>query len=177
MYSEFIVNQKENTNIKTFFEFVYYFELPFLPIFIPIWLFLRSYFGNIKISNTKTLEQKRYSIRGENKSETFSLGMEEFIYAKAQQNYVDIIYKTEKGISHKMIRSTLSNLIEQLPDYDQIHRSYLVNLHHLKTVEGNARKRVMKFNVSVDPIPVSQKYYELILENKPELFLKLQIQH
>ena len=64
-----------------------------------------------------------------------------------------------------MIRSTLSNLAKQLPNAWQVHRSYLVNLDFLKSVEGNARKRFLTLTIIEEDIPVSQKYYDA-LKNK-----------
>tara|TARA_Y100001933_G_scaffold262419_1_gene319834 strand:- start:11254 stop:11499 length:246 start_codon:yes stop_codon:yes gene_type:complete len=75
---------------------------------------------------------------------------------------VDVYYKTEIGIEQKTFRNTLSNIMKQLPKAWQVHRSYLVNLDYLTSLEGNARKRFMRISETEETIPISQVYYEAL---------------
>ncbi|MEO9549354.1 MAG: LytTR family DNA-binding domain-containing protein [Maribacter dokdonensis] len=99
---------------------------------------------------------------GNNKSETLTICEADFIYAKAQQNYVDVFYKTDNGMQQETFRNTLSNIMKQLPKAWQVHRSYLVNLDYLESVEGNARKRYIRISTTEETIPISQIYYKAL---------------
>ncbi|MFY0712167.1 LytTR family transcriptional regulator [Seonamhaeicola sp. NFXS20] len=139
------------------------FCLPFTPIVVPLWLYLRSKYGLIEVPlpSKKHVEEKvTITITGNNKSETLTILESDFIFAKAQQNYVDVYFKTEKGVKQKTFRNTLSNIMKQLPNAWQVHRSYLVNLDYLTSVEGNARKRFMRISETEEIIPISQVYYK-----------------
>lgn len=165
LYHYLAISENNTLSASNLWGFIKYFGLPFVPILIPLWLYLRSKFGTIEILDSKRLKSKPITISGDNKSESFNLLDSDFIFAQAQQNYVVIHFNSEDGIQQKMIRSTLSNLGKQLPNAWQVHRSYLVNLDYLKSVEGNARKRFLTLTIVEDDIPVSQKYYHA-LKNK-----------
>ncbi len=61
-----------------------------------------------------------------------------------------------------MLRITLTQLKEQLPNAQRVHRSYLVNLNMAEKIEGNARKRLLSLKNIPEPIPLSQKYYRTV---------------
>ena len=162
-YAFFVVNESSGITVRFYKDFYRYFGLPFAPIVLPIWWYLRSNFGSIEVPSVKELStDSLITILGESKQEKLSLAFSKFIYAQAQQNYVVIHYLNEEELQQKMIRSTLSNLRSQVPDAWQVHRSFLVNLDYLKTVEGNARKRFVSLSVASDAIPISQKYYDAL---------------
>lgn len=162
LYHFLVISQQTELTSSNLFNFIRYYGVPFAPILIPIWLYFRSKFGTIEILEKKTVRSQYITIQGDNKSESLKILDSDFIFAQAQQNYVVINYKVENDIEQKMIRSTLSNLTKQLPNAWQVHRSYLVNLDFLKSVEGNARKRQLSLSVINEPIPVSQKYYDAL---------------
>ncbi|WP_396602606.1 LytTR family DNA-binding domain-containing protein [Algibacter sp. R77976] len=151
-----------NESIKVF---IISFGLPFTPIVVPLWLYLRSKYGQIEVpmyDKSTTKKIKSVTIIGNNKSESLTIFESDFIFAKAQQNYVDVFFNTENGMQQKTFRSTLSNIMKQLPKAWQVHRSYLVNLDYLKTVEGNARKRFIRISATEETIPISQVYYKAL---------------
>ncbi|UMB59210.1 LytTR family transcriptional regulator [Lutibacter sp. A80] len=164
-YHFLIVSNLHTFTLKAIWGFAKAFCLPFTPIVVPIWLYLRSKYGVIEVplSNKKNTKKiNSITITGNNKSETLSILESDFIFARAQQNYVDVYFKTEKGVAQKTFRNTLSNIMKQLPNAWQVHRSYLVNLDYLKTVEGNARKRFIRITASEEIIPISQLYYKAL---------------
>lgn len=164
-YHFYVVSGLTTLHAASIWGFMSYYGLPFTPIVIPVWLYLRSKYGVIEVpihNAEKIKSAKTVTVHGENKTETLSMRESDFIYAQAQQNYVDLYYSTSEGIQQKMFRSTLSNMMIQLPNAWQVHRSYLVNLDYLKTVEGNARKRYIRISNIEETIPISQKYYEAL---------------
>ncbi|GGG97589.1 hypothetical protein GCM10011416_14510 [Polaribacter pacificus] len=126
---------------------------------------MRSKYGLIEVPiSTKEQPKKMKSITivGNNKSESLTIFESDFIFARAQQNYVDVYFNTETGMQQETFRSTLSNIMKQLPKAWQVHRSYLVNLDYLQTVEGNARKRFIRISLTDETIPISQVYYKAL---------------
>ncbi|ADY30066.1 LytTR family transcriptional regulator [Cellulophaga lytica] len=164
-YHFYVVSGLSSFTSKLIWGFIKSFGIPFTPIVVPFWLYLRSKFGSIEVplyNKENTKRNKTITIVGNNKSETLTIFESDFIFAKAQQNYVDVYYNTENGMQQKTFRSTLSNIMKQLPKAWQVHRSYLVNLDYLKTVEGNARKRFIRISATEETIPISQIYYEAL---------------
>lgn len=164
-YHFFVISGLTSFTYELIWSFIKSFGVPFTPIVVPLWLYLRSKYGQIEVPNydkSSTKKVKKITINGTNKSETLTIFESDFIFAKAQQNYVDIYFNTDKGMQQKTLRSTLSNIIKQLPKAWQVHRSYLVNLDYLKTVEGNARKRFIRITTTEETIPISQIYYKAL---------------
>ena len=164
-YHFYVVSGRASFTSDLIWHFIKSFGLPFTPIIVPLWLYLRSKYGVIEVpmsSIERSKPVKTITIVGNNKSETLSIFESDFIFAKAQQNYVDVYFKTADGMQQKTFRSTLSNIMKQLPKAWQVHRSYLVNLDYLTTVEGNARKRFMRISETEETIPISQVYYKAL---------------
>lgn len=177
LYHFFLVSDLSVFSFSDIWDFMRSFGLPFTPIFIPFWLYLRSKFGIIELPNQNTNSTKideTISINGENKSEVLRILESEFVYAQSQQNYVDIYFLADDKLHQKMMRSTLANIMEQLPNAWQVHRSYLVNLDYFKALKGNSRKRFMTISINDESIPISQKYYKALSERLSKSSQELQ---
>ncbi len=164
-YHFYIISGLSTFAFAEIWDFIKSFGLPFTPILVPFWLYLRSKYGIIELPlhNAKQAKEDGFvTINGENNSEELTILESNFVYAQSQQNYVSLHYDSENGMQKEVFRSTLSNIVKQLPNAWQVHRSYLVNLDYLVAVEGNARKRFMKISKSDEVIPISQKYYEAL---------------
>ncbi|WP_188598654.1 LytR/AlgR family response regulator transcription factor [Polaribacter pacificus] len=164
-YHFYVVSGLPTFTSKLIWGFIKSFGLPFIPLIVPLWLYLRSKYGLIEVPiSTKEQPKKMKSITivGNNKSESLTIFESDFIFARAQQNYVDVYFNTETGMQQETFRSTLSNIMKQLPKAWQVHRSYLVNLDYLQTVEGNARKRFIRISLTDETIPISQVYYKAL---------------
>lgn len=164
-YHFFLISGRQDITAQAIWGFIKSFGLPFIPIIVPLWLYLRSKYGIIEVpmfDKESIKKVKTVTILGTNKSETLTIFEADFVFAKAQQNYVDVYFKTVDGMQQKTFRSTLANIMEQLPKAWQVHRSYLVNLDYLTNVEGNARKRFMTISETEEKIPISQMYYDAL---------------
>ena len=87
--------------------------MPFTPLIVPLWLYLRSKYGIIEVplqDKKNVIVEKSIIIQGESKSEILTIFESDFIYAQSQQNYVEVYYITKDGVQQKMFRSTLSTL-------------------------------------------------------------------
>ncbi|MDX1373355.1 MAG: hypothetical protein R3321_12850, partial [Nitrososphaeraceae archaeon] len=125
-YNTYVVN---DLSIETNYilQWIKDFGLPFTPIFMPIWIYLRFRFSKVLIKLPIKRGQSTINIVGNNKDENLSFLEEDFIMAKAQANYVDIYYLQEERIQKEMIRHSISGIQELITSAQQIHRSYLVN--------------------------------------------------
>jgi hypothetical protein len=164
LHNFYIVNSLTGFNFNYLSGFLLYFGLPFIPIIVPLWIYLRFKFGKMKTVDTSRTSEL-LTITGDNKTESFSMSSSDFILARAQQNYVQIFFVEDGKIEQQLLRSTLSNIKDQIPNATQVHRSYLVNLDFVTEVEGNSRKRKLVLSRKVEPVPITQKYYES-LENR-----------
>ena len=70
----------------------------------------------------------------------FTLHPEHIAYVVAEGNYCSIHFANPGDRAPLMLRSTFSHLIDQLPPelFTQIHRSYVVNERHIKSVDISA---------------------------------------
>lgn len=141
------------------------FGSPFFIFLGPIWGFVRFRLGNGYQVANENPDPILLQIVSQNKKESFQLAAAQFIYAQAQQNYVEIFYQDESGaVARKMLRISISRLQDQIPSSQQIHRSYLINPDCIAEIQGNARKRFVQLKTIPKPLPLSTKYYETIQE-------------
>jgi len=177
LYKGWVMDSGQGLSWRAWKGFLTYAGIPFLPILGPLWVYFRIRFGFIRLPESKKEQNDTLiTLIGTNKSDQLTLITNDFVYAQAQQNYVSVVYKEGEEIKQEMIRATLSRIHEQLPEVYQVHRSYLVNLYYLKTVKGNVRKREMLFTLPLEPIPVSQKYFEALQYKLSNSSLKRQLQ-
>lgn len=89
----------------------------------------------------------------------FDIATDDIRYIKAMQNYLTIDFIGESP-QKEIVRQTLSSVEEKIPDTSLIrcHRSYIVNLHHVEQVTGNAQGLKLKLKDSEEIVPVSRSY-------------------
>lgn len=155
-----------------FFPWLKVFGLPFIPIFLAFWVYLRFNFSKIKLSKTSKLKDPFVRITGDNANEVIEIQWSQFLMANSQSNYIEIFtLDTDSNRANKdMIRGTLSSLIAQLPDATQVHRSFVINLDHITKLEGNMRKGGCYLKGIDEKIPVSPKHFKALkekLQNRP----------
>jgi DNA-binding LytR/AlgR family response regulator len=88
-----------------------------------------------------------------------TLHNEAFIFAEALENYCEIYFYEVDKIKKLIIRSTISNIAEQLKPNEAIfkcHRSYVVNLNLVENVIGNVQGSKIKLKNIENQIPVSR---------------------
>ncbi len=113
---------------------------------------------NTSHDSTKSTESKNILIKTKLKNEDLQLNVKNLLFAKAEGNYVELYLKEEK-VNKVLKRITIKELESILKPYPAIiktHRSYLVNLEHIKNVSGNAQGYKLKLDKIPDKIPVSR---------------------
>lgn len=159
LYNISIVNNI-SFSLYNYYYFMVWYGLPYLPLLIPGAVFLHLQFIKKETSEAvtgtkKTTSKTHITITGKNKEEKLKLDIQDFIFAEANQNYVTIKYLKKNRVHKKIIRSTLSEVDNQIPNAHRIHRSYLVNPDHIKRINGNSRKKKALLSIPGEKIPVS----------------------
>ena len=148
---------------QAFFSWFSSFGLPFAPIILMPWVYLRFRFSEIQLHNSTKEKDASVEVKGENSGEIYSFLWSQFLLAKSQSNYVEIILKSEDEHNQKIIlRSTLSKVKQQLPKSLQVHRSFLINMDNIQKLEGNSRKGWCIISNIEDYVPVSPKYFKAL---------------
>ncbi len=114
----------------------------------------------------------------ENKEEDFEVEADNLLYIQAADNYLEIIFLENQSISKKLIRNTLKSISEivekDFPQFFRCHKSYLINLHQVKHISGNAQGYKLHLFYGEELIPVSRKNNSII-KQKAEIFIKKQV--
>jgi hypothetical protein len=140
------------------------YALPFAPLFIPLWAYLRYRFSQVTIGHEE-LSDETLTVEGQNSGERVRFKWSDFVLATVDSNYLDIyVLNDESTIEKHVLRGTLSGLVDQLPKAQQVHRSYLVNTSHIKDLSGNSRKGAVILNHYPDEVPVSPKHFTALKE-------------
>lgn len=109
-------------------------------------------------SEKSTVQQKkgeiqRMFLRSDKKH--IQVAVDDILYFEASGNYTKVVLKEEMIT----IRETITNLIYQLPESDfmQVHRSFIVALNHIRSIEGN------QIIIADHKIPIGKFYKENVI--------------
>ena len=136
-----------------------------IPVIGPVFLYLRQKLGERFLQTPPNT----IIITGENKNEKLELPRESLLYIKSIENYIEIFFINDSKIqTSKTFRQTLSKINEQLPFLEKCHRSFLVNIHQIKEIQGNSQSAKITFQQIDTKIPLSKTLYKSI-KNKVDL--------
>lgn len=164
---DIIYNNPNNWSWKYFYEEIrntFLVGILLLSILVPL-NFLRLNRQNINMANTLTIVGKRATnkseifIRTHLKGDDFKLNVENFLFARAEGNYVALYVRNENSVDKHLKRISIKDLELQLSAILNIirtHRSYLVNLHFVNSVKGNAQGYRLELNGYEELISVSR---------------------
>lgn len=106
------------------------------------------------------VQQEMLFFTSETGQEPIVLKPQDFLFAAAAGNYVEL-YCLENGVPKKnLIRSSLSRVeeaVQQQPQMVRCHRSYLVNLEQVRSFSGNAQGLLLELQTGGYSIQVSRK--------------------
>jgi DNA-binding LytR/AlgR family response regulator len=109
----------------------------------------------------------KINLRFENESD-LALSLKDLICIEANDNYSAVFYYKEGKVKKELYRATLKKLEEQLAAHVDIlrcHKSYIINIAHIKRVSGNAQGFRLHFLDLTFDIPVSRKIPREIIDN------------
>jgi hypothetical protein len=110
---------------------------------------------NISVTDTNAT----ITIQSDNGYEQLTFAPNDFLYAESADNYVRFVLHTEGKTLTKMLRLTMKQAEEQLSPHTGVvrcHRSYLVNVHRVRHVEGNAQGLRLTLHGADAEIPVAR---------------------
>ena len=134
-------------------------EFPLMMIF-PLFI----YIGLSSILKSKSKEEIHISFQSENGKDNLKIRMQDFLYAKSLENYIEIVYLVNNQSANHLIRKRLKVLeleFKNIPEIVRSHRSYLVNRLNSRSVKQSKTK----FHVEVgsEMIPVSKQFKDSFL--------------
>lgn len=138
--------------------FFRYCMLPVMLLLLPFYMYFRNKFGE---RNTRK-NSDDIALNGLNKGEKIRIQKGTLLFVKASENYVEIYYTKNNAVAHETFRNTLSAINTQAPFLRQCHRSYLVNLTSIKSLQGNSQNAKINFHHHDLSIPLSKSYYNAV---------------
>lgn len=105
-------------------------------------------------------------IRTEQKGKMLKINLDEIDYIEGMKNYVAFHKGKDKIIAYL----TMKEIEDRLPKnyFMRIHKSYIIALNHIKTVEGNT----ILMNSRPERIPISETYKEVFMEKMRNRILR-----
>lgn len=104
-------------------------------------------------------------------SETLTFKLPDLLFIEADDNYSTVFWQNGHGIEKKLLRINLKNIESQLNNTYAIrcHRSYIVNVHAITNITGNANGYKLQIRDSDFSIPVSRPKGKELMEKISQL--------
>ncbi|MEO6305154.1 MAG: LytTR family DNA-binding domain-containing protein [Bacteroidia bacterium] len=102
----------------------------------------------------------------ENEKDKIELTAEQLLYIESADNYSNIVFMEDDKVKKQLIRSSLKRIESQIT-FDHIvrcHRTFIVNLKNVKSIEGNAAGYKLSFADANYFVPVSRNFGNTIIE-------------
>lgn len=109
------------------------------------------------------------TIKSENGRDQLHVKVEDILFIKAEDNYISILFSQGGKKRSKLLRQTLSQVekyLENNSSFIRIHRSYLVNVGAINSIDKSARKTEVSVG-DQDVLPVSKKYLPYLEQVHP----------
>lgn len=106
-------------------------------------------------------ENFKYLFCDENNKNKIEILAQDLYFIKSAGNYVEIFAKSKELVKPVLLRCSLKSIEKQLSNSDIIikcHRTYLVNILLICSVEGNSQGYKLKLKDCEFEIPVSRSY-------------------
>jgi hypothetical protein len=127
---------------------------------------LQQYHHHQELTNEK-VPRPQITFKSEEKKGEIILDLDCFLYAQADDNYLEICYLKDEKLQKALLRNTLKNVEMDLvafPSIFRCHRSYLVNLNNIKNVEGNSQGYRLSFEKTDFRVPVARNLSKIFKE-------------
>jgi hypothetical protein len=104
-------------------------------------------------------------IGAENAEEGLQLSPSQLLFIAAADNYIKIYHLEQDQVKQTLLRSTLKKAAAGLADHPQFfrcHRTFLVNLDHVNSINGNAQGYKLQLAHTQEWLPVSRSLHDEI---------------
>lgn len=118
---------------------------------------------NERLMKSRNLKEALIHLESEYKTDSITIKADALVLVKSADNYIEVYYRSNGNVKKQMVRSSLKKAEETLRDFDflfKCHRSYVVNINHIKEVRGDSQGYTLSFDQIDFPVPVSQNYIE-----------------
>ncbi|WP_342331247.1 LytTR family DNA-binding domain-containing protein [Pedobacter sp. FW305-3-2-15-E-R2A2] len=142
-------------------------------LFFSYFLFARSYFHQRKTELAAAVpvseitlpeNQENIFVKAHVKIDDFNFNPADFLFARAEGNYVEITMRREHGLQKELRRISLKQLELQLTGYVgflRCHRAYLINIQKVADFSGNSQGYLLSFDEVAEEVPVSRANLQL----------------
>ena len=165
LYDRFIVVKDGYVTFGFLLEYILVLGLPFYPVILFIFHFLKTAVFPIQIYlpiAKEDLKEDILYIEQDNASIGFSTNLNQLLYIQSQDNYIEIHYLKDGDYTKHLMRGTLKKLLNDFPFLLKVHRSFIVNPYKVECLVGNYTKAAISLkNVDVS-IPVSKSYFSSV---------------
>jgi len=121
---------------------------------------LKFQFEQVLINRDTAVDHKALLFfQGQGNNEHISIALEDFLYAKSQDNYVELFYVANQSIQKALVRATMSTVLAGVNSkwIARCHRSYMINLFNVRSIKGGSQTKLHLNHIS-QPIPVSASF-------------------
>lgn len=121
-------------------------------------------------SESQDTQVEKHSVKivlvAENDKVALQVDPMDLFFVKSEGNYVEVFYSQSQKVQKELIRNSLKAIEEQLsaPFFFRCHNRFLINLHHIQKMDGNARNFEIELTNIEEKIPVSRSKYEMLLQ-------------
>lgn len=130
----------------------------------------------VEITETASIPAPQLiTFAGDNSNEKLSVEDHHLVYLESASNYVKVFFEKNGRLNYTIIRSTMKKVEEVLQDHTMFfrcHRTYIINLDKIESVEGNAQGYKIKITGSEERLPVSRnlnkEFSDRLLAVRPE---------
>jgi len=115
---------------------------------------------------TNPTPQNEIRLLAENEKDTLIVKTEELLFIESADNYSEVVFWKENKVQKVLLRSSLSRIEEQIkhPPIARCHRSYIINLHQVTAISGNAQGYKLQLQNWDSTLPVARRYTDLVKE-------------
>jgi DNA-binding LytR/AlgR family response regulator len=165
-----IYGEKNKTGpdfLSEFYDALKYTFLVIAPPYAAVLYYLYTNKQKKKLYHVDHTDDQIIKILDENQNVKIALEPEKLLYIKNADNYVEIFYTKNEGITKELVRTSLKRLEKELETFRIIrcHRSYMVNLKNISFTKKTRQGLHLELKIQNTPlIPVSKKYVESILD-------------
>ena len=144
------------------------FAVGIIPVFFYIYYDQAKYFkkyaleaeqmsSQIKEHPMDLQEDKLLVFKNENGEIEYQVPTSQLLFVKSDGNYLELMIKEADKINKQLLRNRIKTVLEGLPTiFVRCHRSYIVNLEKVRSVDGNARGYELTIANTEMKVPVSR---------------------
>lgn len=113
------------------------------------------------------VQLQKINFISENGSEELELDVENILFIRSADNYVEILHQERDGVKKSLFRKTLKNIEIQLrpyPTFLRSHRTCIVNMDHVEALQSNFNTHILVLKSHSEQLPVSRQYLLKIRE-------------